>query len=226
MSLPGLPALLPAAEALFSAISSLASDAITATSNQTVQWGIFLNGEPVVIADNVVSVEFVQDYKISNYPIEQGSFASYNKVQQPFEVKVAFSTGGSSSDKQEFINSIAAVIGDTNLYTLATPDVTYSNLNFVHQDYRRNSGRVGLLVIDVRCEEVRPASLATSTSTPTTTSGGTTTATTTDISIVPGNQINQPQNPAASPVVNGGNLQAQDPSPAQASQFQLATPLP
>lgn len=227
MSIPGLPALPPAAAALFETVVSLVGDAINGSSAAQSQFGIFLNGDPVVVSDNVISFEYSQDFKISNYPVEQGSFASYNKVQQPFEVKFRFSTGGGSTDHQATLASIAAVIADTNLYDVATPDATYSNLNFVHQDYRQSAERIGLLVIDVRCEEVRPASLASSTTTTTSPDGTTTTSSsTTQISIIPGSQINSPQSPSASPIVNGGNLQPQDPTPAQASQFQLATPLP
>lgn len=229
MSLPGLPALLPAAAALFSEVTSLSADAITGTSATESQWGIFLNGARVIDSDNVVSVEFRQDFTISNYPIEQGAFASYNKVQHPFEIKAGFSTGGNSSDRQTFLASIAAVIADTNLYDFVTPDAIYTNLNFTHQDYRRNSDRVGLLIVDVSCEEVRPASLAMS-STPTTVTSqdGTTTATSTTSATVADrfSAIGTPQNPAASPQVNGGSVQQQDPTPAQQTQFNNAMPLP
>lgn len=219
MSIPGLPALPPAAAALFQTVQSLVGDAINGTAGSQSQWGVFLNGEQVVVSDNVISFEFMQEFKISNYPVEQGSFASYNKVQQPFEIKFRFSTGGSSSDHQQTLASIASVIADTNLYTVATPDATYSNLNFVRQDYRQSSDRIGLLVIDVACEEVRPASLGSSTTTTTTPDGTTTSTSTTQISIIPGNQINSPQSAGASPIVNGGTVQPQDPTPAQQNSF-------
>lgn len=230
MSIPGLPALLPDVEGLFSEVLSLAADAILGIGATQSQWGIFLNGEPVVVSDNVVSFEFRQDFTISNYPIEGGAFASYNKVQHPFEVKFAFSTGGSDSDRQATLASIAAVIADTNLYDAVTPEGVYSNLNFTHQDYRINQGNVGLRVVDVWCEEVRPAQLASS-STPTTVTNPD--GTTTVVSVNQATSFNarysaigDPQNPAASPQVNGGNAQAITPTDAQLTQFNNAMPLP
>lgn len=232
MSIPGLPALPAAVSGLFSEIVSLVSDAIFGSSQSQAQWGIYLNGEPVVSSDNVVSVDFRQDFTISNYPVEQGSFASYNKVQHPFEVKVSFSTGGSDSDRQAFLASIAAIISDTNLYDFVTPEAVYTNVNVTHQDYRINQGNVGLRTVEVGCEEVRPAQLASS-STPTTVSSSDGTTTTTASSSSDSASFNDrysaigtPQSPGATPQVNGGSVQPQDPTASQLTQFNNATPLP
>lgn len=210
MSIPGLPALPAAVSGLFSEIISLAADAIFGSSQSQSQWGIYLDGEAVVSSDNVTSVEYRQDFTISNYPIQGGSFASYNKVQHPFEVKIGFSTGGSDADRQAFLASIAAIISDTNLYDFVTPEAIYSNVNITHQDYRINQGNVGLRVVEVWCEEVRPAQTASSSSsTPTaiTSPDGTTTvATPNQVVSNDFGSIGQPQSPGASGQVNDGNV--------------------
>lgn len=220
MSIPGLPSLSSGAANLFvTQLVLLTADAILGLLGFQQQWGIFSNGAPVVEADNVVSFDFRQDFSISNYPVEQGSFASYNKVQHPQEMKFRFSTGGSNASRQAFINSIQAVIADTNLYDVVTPDAAYTNLNFTHWDYSRSADRGnGLLVIDVWCEEVRPASLATSTTTAAAATTGTTGNSTgggqSNVTIT---SLSNAQNPAATPQVNGGNVQPQAPTAAQQS---------
>lgn len=229
MSFPGLPSLSAANAELFTAIALITEDGDLSASQYSSQWGIFLDGSPVVVADNVLSMEFKQDFKISNYPVEQGGFASYNKVQLPFEVRFRFSTGGSSADRAAMLNSIAAVMGDTNLYDVVTPDATYINVNFVHQDYRRTAETGnGLLSVDVWCEEVRSASLivsssgtATSSTTTPDTSGSTSASSSTPNSIVANDfdAINNPQSASASPQVNGGNVQPQTPTSIQTSTF-------
>ena len=41
------------------------------------QWGIFdQNGDPVITADTVVQVAYRREYHISEFPVEEGSFAS------------------------------------------------------------------------------------------------------------------------------------------------------
>lgn len=220
MSIPGLPSLASDVLDLFQPVALLVEDLFSIGSNAQSQWGIFKDGEPVVLADTVISVDFRQDFKISNYPVEQGAFSSYNKVQMPFEVKISFARGGSVADRAEFLNSIAAIIGDTNFYDVVMPEATYTSVNLTHQDFNRKASQnLGLLVIDVYAEEVRSASLSTSNSTVATSTGSTApTADTTSSNSIVSNDfaaINEPQNPAAAPQANGGNVQPQTPTPAQ-----------
>jgi hypothetical protein len=152
-SASGLPAL-PAGVNVFSGAVLLVADAISIAPTSVSQWGIFLDGEAVVVADNVTAFSFKKSSRISKYPQEQGAFASYNKVAVPFEPKIKFSTGGSIEDKANFIASVDAISGDLNLYTVVTPEVSYASCNVVDYDYDRNHGNAGLLEIDVWLEQV------------------------------------------------------------------------
>lgn len=153
MAIPGLPPL-PAGVTVFTDAAFLAADAISVAPSSGPQWGIFLNGSPVVVSDNVTGFGFKKSRRLSKYPQEQGAFATYNKVAVPFEPKIRFSTGGSIEDKQAFINSIDAIIDDLNLYDVVTPEVTYSSCNVIDYDYDRNHGNAGLLEIEVTLEQV------------------------------------------------------------------------
>ena len=120
------------------------------------QWGIFLDGAPVLDYDSFVSFDYKQDYVISTYPVENGGFQSYDKVQLPFDVRVKVSAGGSIANRAAFLASIDAVIGDTNLYDVVTPEITYTSVNFTHRDVHRAAANgLGLLVVDLWMEEVR-----------------------------------------------------------------------
>lgn len=215
---PGLPALPVGFPDLFAGVVALTGDAIGALSGAAPPlWGLFLNGEPVILADNVVTLEYRRDFQISNYPIEQGGFSSYNKVQKPFEVRIRFSTGGSLADRSAFLASIDAVIGDTNLYDVVTPEATYSNVNLVHEDLRRTADDgAGLIKVDVWCEEVRAASLALSSSGSGTQTGTTVTTTAPDgASTTTTTPISNPQSPSAALTTNDGTVQATPPTSAQ-----------
>jgi hypothetical protein len=159
MSLPGLPAL-PLTVNVFDQATLMVADGFI-SSFGAEQWGLYLNGVPIIIADNVVSLEYRQDWRLSTYPQEQGAFATYNKVATPFEAKLRFSTGGSKSDRQNFIDSIAAVAGDTNLYDVVTPEAVYPSCNIVHYDYKRAAESAGLIAVDVWVEQVVIAGAAT-----------------------------------------------------------------
>lgn len=154
---PGVPALnfVPGIEA---GMQLLTGDNAPLFSGVGSQWGIFLNGVPVVTADNVVSFEFKQEFLLSDFPVEQGGFETYDRVQVPFDARIRFSSGGSDANRAALLNSIATVArpGNTTLYDVATPEKVYTSVSLAHQDIRRTAvNGVKLLVVDVWLLEVR-----------------------------------------------------------------------
>lgn len=126
------------------------------------RWGIYRNGIRVIDADCTVSLEFRQDYSIMDYPVEDGGFQSYNKVNTPSDVRCRFATGGSEIDRRAFIDSIERVMSDTLLYDVLSPEKVYIGYNFSHIDYNRNAkSGAGLLPIDVWLREIRVTATAT-----------------------------------------------------------------
>jgi hypothetical protein len=118
------------------------------------QWGIFdQNGSPILVVDAVADVEYARDYRISDYPQEEGAFASYNKVQVPYQAKVGFFVAQS---REQFLNGIEAKLKSLDFFTVVTPEIRYPSANLTHFGYRRDvrSG-VTLIKVEVWCEEVR-----------------------------------------------------------------------
>lgn len=226
---PGVPAVPRDPGSIVSDIALLVSDAIGIFGDQGAQqWGLFQNGLPVVISDNVLAFGYSQAYDISDYQVEDGAFETYNKVQEPFDVRLQFSTGGSTQDKQAFIQSIAAIIGSTALFDAVTPEQVYSNVNPVRQIYdRRAVSGVGLLKIDVHCREVMVTgqvqftnSQGTSTSSPT---DGTSSSSGPTSAVNGAPLINQPQSPSAAPQVSDGQVQPTAPTAAQSAAAESVT---
>jgi hypothetical protein len=120
------------------------------------QWGIFLDGEPVVMADSVISFDFKQDWTVPTYSVEQGGFESYDKVQLPFEVRLRMTAGGDQTSRQNFLDSIQAIVGDFNLYDAVTPEEVYTSVNVTHWDYHRSAQQgAGLITVDIQLTEIR-----------------------------------------------------------------------
>lgn len=120
------------------------------------KWGIYKDGKPVIIADSVVSVEYQQEYRISNYPQEDGAFQSYNKVATPYDARVTYTKGGSGVARQDFLNALEKATASLDLVSVVTPEKTYTSANVVHYNYRRTSDRgANLLTVDVWVTEVR-----------------------------------------------------------------------
>lgn len=227
---PGVPALIRAAGSIAAAPDDLlTSDSTTLFAGQEAPlWGLFLDGVPVITAETVVSFEFKQGYAIANFPVEEGGFESYDKVQRPFDVRLRFATGDTPAARAALIASARAACASLDLMDAVTPVATYENVNPTNFDYRQTATNgVGLIVVDVFCEEVRSTAKSSFTNgqqqNATTGSTDTGTGQMVGVSIRPTATINAPQSPSASPVVNDGTVQ---PVTAGTGQFDLSQALP
>ncbi len=153
---PGVPAV--NFSSLVSTVTSfLTADAINVFrgANRTQQWGIYLGGTPVVLADNVVSFDYRHQWTVADYPIERGSFESYDKVRAPYDARFRFTAGGSESNRESFLNSIAAIAGTLQLFNIVTPEAVYSSATITHYDYTRTANNgLGLMIVDVWTQEI------------------------------------------------------------------------
>jgi hypothetical protein len=167
------------------------------------QWGIFDQSlQPVIVGDSCLLVDFRKGYRISDYQVEPGSFASYNKVETPYDFKMTFTKGGSENDRQVFLNTVASVVASISLYNAVAGEVSYPNANPTDYNYRRtNTEGMTLLTVEIMLEEVRPTAQATFSSS----SGAA--------------PITNPQNPAAASQTNNGPVQPSIPTASQSASF-------
>ena len=156
------------------------------------EWGVFdSDGNPIAVADTVVKLEFIREAAICDYPVEEGAFASYNKVQRPFEHRVSMSKGGSVADRQQFLLAITNALRSLASYQVRAPEGFWNNCQLVHMELMRSATQgAQLITVEVALREIRTAGSSTFTSTA------------------------QPSGAAQS---NGGTVQAQTPTAGQAT---------
>lgn len=159
--LPGVPAI-PRS-------STVPTPTLEPTSNTNLPNTIFAsewafvdeNGTHVIIPDSFVDFEYREERKIPNYPVENGSFSSYNKVALPFDIRVTVACNGSRAttggmSKVEFLQSIQDLMDSLALIAITTPDNTYENCNLIHADYRRESkSGVSIIIAKLYFQQVR-----------------------------------------------------------------------
>lgn len=154
----GVPPLLGDVAGLFlDPTSVLSADTYIGYGNGAPpSWGLFLNGVPVVEADTVTSFAYKQDWAVADYPVEQGGFESYDKVNTPYRAQIQFVAGGSEANREALLTSIAAIGDDLTLYDAVTPEQVYVGVNVDGYDYRRTSRNgLGLMVVNVNILEIR-----------------------------------------------------------------------
>ena len=135
---------------------------VQSAANTAEQWGIYdQNNNKILSPDSFKELDYQHSWRIANYPMEQGAFQSYNKVQTPFEVPLRLMKGGSDQDRYDFLNALETIANSFDLYDVVTPDYTYQNVSISTIGYHR-AAREGakLLTIDVYLTEVRVANKA------------------------------------------------------------------
>ena len=137
--------------------SQVATDSASVKVKPVWQINDFTSAAVILVPDSIVEFEYRGEQKIPNYPIEQGSFANYNKVAMPFDVRLTCTCNGSTNmSRQGFLAAIQVLLTGLNLVTIVTPDVAYGPCNLVHVDYRREAKQgVSLLVAQLWFQEVR-----------------------------------------------------------------------
>lgn len=131
-------------------------------------WGIFdRDGGKVLDPDNVVSVEHSSEFRISDYPVENGGFESYNKVQVPFEIRLAMSKGGSVTDRERFVNDLETLRASLDTYDVATPEHVYVGVNITRVGQVRSaSAGAGMATVEIALQEIRQTAIVAYSSAP------------------------------------------------------------
>jgi hypothetical protein len=156
---------------------------INATSSLTSALTSQLTGATVPTL-STLSFEFIRETRVSDFPVEEGGFASYNKVQTPANPVITLALAGSESDRTNFLTAIDAACISTDLYSLITPEINYVNYSIERYRYaRRASAGATLLIVEVSLKEIRQVTASFAT------------------------PIVNPQNPAAAPQVSNGMTQ-------------------
>lgn len=119
-------------------------------------------GENIITPDTVTSFEYRNEQKVLTYPIEQGAFASYNKVAVPYDVRMQMVCNGQGKmTREQFISKLQQMLISTDVYDIVTPDGVLFNANLEHYDYRRESRHgVSMITVDAWFIEIRNTAIA------------------------------------------------------------------
>ncbi len=157
----GVPALIRNAATIFDTLTFGVLGLSTLVA-APVRWGVFNKlGDPIAIFDNVLSIDARDAMRVSNYPIENGSFKSYNKVETPIDIRIVLTRGGTEQQRSDFIVAIRDAEKSLDLVTVVTPEVTYENMTIEAFDYSRTQvDGAGMIKAVLTLVEVRQIAAA------------------------------------------------------------------
>lgn len=158
--LPGVPPLLRQAGQAQTVIRALTGDTNAIRSLlQSQPWGIFnAKGESVLEPDSIFAFDFHRGFQVSDFPIEGGEFASYNKVRRPYDLGLTVTKGGPLAERTLFQTKVEGLVSSLDLFTITTPENSYVNANLTDWSTRRTSeSGVSMLTIDLVWRQIRIA---------------------------------------------------------------------
>jgi hypothetical protein len=120
-------------------------------------WGVFdQSGNKALNPDSFLAFEYKNSSRVSDYPQEQGAFASYNKVATPFDVRVRMSIGSDLAARTDFLATCDTMLKSTDLFNVVTPEATYVNVTLDNYDYRREQKNgATLITVELSFVEIR-----------------------------------------------------------------------
>ncbi len=137
--------------------SPLTADQISGSTATAAAWGLYRSGGAIALqVDSIVKVAPQREFRVSDYPVEQGGFQSFNKVAMPGDLRVTVTKGGTDSVRQGFLVTLDQLMETTELFNFVTPDSAFLDRSIIHYDYERTNDRgVTLLTIEIELLEIR-----------------------------------------------------------------------
>jgi len=190
---PGVPPVKPGVPETTSpdiVVTAKREDGANVNRKTKARWGIYTAGGALAIApDSFRELDDSKDWNIPRYPIESGAFQSYNKVEQPADVRLAVVKAGNDAAKDAFLKKVHSYASSLELLSVVTPGKTYRNMNLVHYEQHRSAETgAGLLTVRLFFQEVRTSAKS---------------------------AFSEVAEPTAASNVNGGAVQPGAPSPSQ-----------
>lgn len=169
-------------------------------------WGIYRSDTNTLLVrpDTILAFDYRREWRVADFPMEEGAFESYNKVAVPFDVRLRMTKGStkpnpnavgpdvdSVTGRRDFLKRLENAAASLDLYDVVTPEASYYGVNIVSVDYRREtSSGVSLLTVDVGLRQIRLTAIS---------------------------KVIATQTPSGAPAVNNGTVQPKVPKTQQST---------
>lgn len=113
---------------------------------------------PLAWPDSWVEINpLIAEYQVSDYPVEDGEFMTYNKVRRPSLMSAVVVKEGSDLERATWLEAIRQQLQSdpTAIYNIITPDAIYPNQTLVGlaQQKRQDRGS-NMLYLEMKFSEV------------------------------------------------------------------------
>jgi hypothetical protein len=119
-------------------------------------WGVYtLAGVLAFDVDTMVDLSYDSKAKVSNFPVEQGGFTSYNKVQEPFTIPIQLAVSSAPKIKA-LITALETARTNPTLFNVVTPMRTYLSVTLTTVKFSQSAkSGIDCLIVKVGFEQIR-----------------------------------------------------------------------
>ena len=130
---------------------------MTTSRNSGARWTLMnASGQAAVTFTSFLSMELRNESLLVDGPVEEGSFATYNKIETPLEVDVSLGIQGDDAALQKALDALNTLQAGLELISLITPDAEYTDLNLFGFSFRRRrEDGLGALWVDLSLKSVK-----------------------------------------------------------------------
>jgi hypothetical protein len=120
-------------------------------------WGVYdSEGNQAIEHDSMRSFDYRAEWAVADFPVQDGGYASYDKVTRAFDASVTLVKGGSASDRTNFLNQCETVAGALQFYQIFTPEKHYLNVSCTRMELsRRETNRAFFVEVELFFREIR-----------------------------------------------------------------------
>ena len=125
-------------------------------------WGVFnKDGDQVIVANVFEEMSRDASAKVARFFVEEGTFASYNKVNNPDETTIIMVKTGTAYELGTYMSEVEALKKSTELVDIITPERSLTDVNLESYNYaRRRADGVNMITFNLSFVEVRQVTLA------------------------------------------------------------------
>lgn len=122
------------------------------------EWGVFVAGETfrAVEVSSVQAMDIRAGSRVMTFPIQSGSFISYNKVLMPGQIGIRMTKEGDDLERSTLISWLQVNKEVTSTFDILMPEFRFRNYTLIdYQINRRSDTGVALIIADCIFQEVR-----------------------------------------------------------------------
>ena len=104
----------------------------------------------------VMDLELTAEGKVLSIPIEQSSFAAYNKVASPTTIRATLAVEGEKSSLQSVVDTLFELKEGTDLLNFVTPIKEFENYTLEKFSYQQAAEKgINVLYVEIHISEVK-----------------------------------------------------------------------